>query len=280
MLFGLFKTLPIDIASALGGFIARSIGPYLRAHMAATNNLTLMYPKMTFSERHKVLMGMWDNLGRVAAELPHLPGDVLLNRMEILGKENMPKPGDATLFFSGHIGNWELTYPIAPLTGLTATLAYREANNPIVDKMIRDIRSTRAGTLFAKGSNGAIKMIRALKQGDVVALLTDQKMNEGMPIPFFGYDAMTATTIAELALRFDLPIIPIRIVRTGGCHFKGHIYPALQYEKTGDKDTDVRTILTLMNATFESWIREFPEQWFWVHKRWPKEPKKSDVKSA
>ena len=82
---------------------------------------------------------------------------------------------------------------------------------------------------------------------------------------------MTAPAIAELSLRYDMPLIPGRVMRTKGCHFKGTVYPPLDFEKTGDKEKDMLAIMTQVNALLESWIRENPEQWFWVHKRWPKE---------
>ena len=102
-----------------------------------------------------------------------------------------------------------------------------------------------------------------------MAMLIDQKMNDGIAVPFFGRDAMTAPAIAEFALRYDMPLIPVRAVRTKDCHFEVTIYPPLAYEKTGDDEKDILAIMTQINAQLESWIREYPEQWFWVHKRWP-----------
>ena len=123
--------------------------------------------------------------------------------------------------------------------------------------------------MFPKGPKGSIKMLRALKEGHSLAMLVDQKMNDGIAVPFFGRDAMTAPAIAEFALRYDMPLIPARVIRTQGAHFKATIYPPLTCKKTGDTEKDVLTIMTTVNATLESWIRENPEQWFWVHKRWP-----------
>src|SRR5207253_2644034 len=107
------------------------------------------------------------------------------------------------------------------------------------------------------------------KNGQSLAMLIDQKMNDGIAVPFFGRDAMTAPAIAEFALRYNLELIPARVVRTKGCHFEATIFPPMAYEKTGDEEKDVLTIMTAINAILETWIREHPEQWFWVHKRWP-----------
>jgi KDO2-lipid IV(A) lauroyltransferase len=94
-------------------------------------------------------------------------------------------------------------------------------------------------------------------------------MNDGIPVPFFGHPAMTAPALAEFALRYDLPLIPARVVRKrGGAYFNAKVYPPLEFTRTGDKEKD---IMTAVNAMIESWVREYPDQWFWVHKRWPKE---------
>ena len=272
-LFAFSRLLPLDVASSIGSKLARRFGPVIAssAHKAAIRNLAMIYPDMGPDQRADLLERMWDNLGRTAAELPHLPTDALLKRLTIHGKENLPTAGKPVIFFSGHYGNWELTYPMAHSNGVEVALIYRHANNERVDKVITDIRASRCTSQFPKGPRGAVKMAHALKKGMSLAMLIDQKMNDGISVPFFGLPAMTAPAIAVLALRYDLPIIPARVIRKGGAHFEGTIYPALQYEKTGDTEKDVLTIMTAVNQTLETWIREHPEQWFWVHRRWPKE---------
>jgi len=269
LLFTAFRALPLDTASFVGGFMARSIGPFLRAHRIAKNNLSMVYPDMGWKEKRILLNAIWDNLGRVAAELPHLPDKELFSRVHINGVENIPAAGKPMLFFSGHIGNWELNYPIAHAHHIPVTLIYRQANNPYVDKIVCDLRASKSNGMFPKGPSGVVKMLRAIKDGQTLAMLIDQKMNDGIAVPFFGRPAMTAPAIAELALRYDMPIIPTRVIRTKGCHFEATVFPALQYEKSGDTEKDVLTIMTQINALVESWVRENPEQWFWVHKRWP-----------
>lgn len=270
LLFTAFRLLPLDAASYIGGFMARAIGPLLSAHKTASMNLAMVFPAMSPEEKHKILTNMWDNLGRVAAELPHLPGDKLFERVKLNGLETLPPTGKAVIFFSGHIGNWELNYPIAHRRGIPITIIYRQANNPYVDKMIEALRATQSESMLPKGSKGAIRLARAIKDGHSLAMLVDQKMNEGLPVPFFGRDAMTAPAIAEFALRYDMPLIPVRTMRTRDCHFEATVYPPLAFEKTGDDEKDKLAILTHINALLESWIREHPAQWFWVHKRWPK----------
>jgi len=100
-------------------------------------------------------------------------------------------------------------------------------------------------------------------------MLVDQKMNNGIAVPFFGRPAMTAPALAQLALRFDCPVVPARVVRLNGAHFQLIVYPPLEVAKTGDREHDTLTLMTQVNTMIEGWIRERPEQWLWLHNRWP-----------
>lgn len=270
LLFAAFRTMPLDWASAIGGWMARAAGPCLKAHRVAQENLQTALPELPADARKKILRSMWDNLGRVAAELPHLPGSALVDRVMVRGEERLPPPGKQALFFSGHLSNWELLPSIPYRRGRGITLIYRHANNPYVDKMIERLRANHASHQIPKGPRGGFGLARALKKEQSICMLVDQKMNDGLAVPFFGRDAMTAPAIAELALRYDLPIIPARVVRGCGAHFEVFIHPPLSYDRTGDDAKDALSIMTAINALLESWIREHPGQWFWVHQRWPK----------
>jgi Kdo2-lipid IVA lauroyltransferase/acyltransferase len=99
--------------------------------------------------------------------------------------------------------------------------------------------------------------------------LADQKLNDGIAVPFFGRPAMTAPALALLALHFDCAVLPARVERLGGAHFRLTLYPLLDLPHSGDRDADAAALMRTVNATLEGWIRERPEQWFWVHSRWP-----------
>jgi KDO2-lipid IV(A) lauroyltransferase len=111
--------------------------------------------------------------------------------------------------------------------------------------------------------------METLKRGDWIGVLFDQKLNEGVPVPFFGRDAMTSPLPARLALAFRCPLVPTRTERLNGSHFRLTIYPPLELPETGDRNKDLEILMGRMNEMLEGWIREQPEQWFWVHKRWP-----------
>jgi KDO2-lipid IV(A) lauroyltransferase len=100
-------------------------------------------------------------------------------------------------------------------------------------------------------------------------MLVDQKMNDGVPIPFFGRDAMTAPAVAQFATRFKCPLVPARVERLNGANFRVTVYPPMEFPHTEDGHGDNRLLLIRINEVLESWIRERPDQWLWVHRRWP-----------
>jgi KDO2-lipid IV(A) lauroyltransferase len=274
MCFGAFGLLPLDWASAIGGALARTIGPRLGISKRARRNIRRALPELADHEIAKTIAQMWDNLGRVAAEYPHLrqirvfePG----GRVETHGFEHMDRAvaaGRRMIIFSGHIANWEIGMLAAVQYGAEVAQIYRAANNPLIDRMITRFRSI-GGELIPKGTVAARRAIAVLRRGAHVTMLADQKMNDGIPVPFFGRPAMTASALAALALRFDCDVLPARVERLGGARFRLTVFPPLPLPSSGDHHADVATLMTRVNQTLEGWIRDRPQEWFWVHRRWP-----------
>jgi KDO2-lipid IV(A) lauroyltransferase len=104
-----------------------------------------------------------------------------------------------------------------------------------------------------------------------MAMLVDQKMNDGISVPFLGLDAMTAPAVAQLAYRYECPLVPGRVERLGGAHFRVSFYPPLEKPDSGDRQADIEALMGMVNATLGDWVRERPEQWLWIHNRWPAE---------
>jgi KDO2-lipid IV(A) lauroyltransferase len=275
LLFGLFRLLPLDAASALGGFLARLIGPRLGVSKRAVLNLRRAMPEVGEAEAWRVITRMWDNLGRVIAEYPHLaefrvyePG----GRVETVGTELVDPllaAGKRVIFVSAHFGNWEVATLAATQRGIEVAQIYRAANNPQIDALIRQCRSIVGSELIPKGAVAARRAIEALREGRHLAVLVDQKMNDGIPVPFFGREAWTAPALAQLALRFDCAIVPVRVERTEGARFRFTAFPPLAVAPTGDRHADVRAIMAEINRVIEGWVRERPDHWFWLHRRWP-----------
>ena len=274
MCFGAFGLLPLDWASAIGGALARTIGPRLGISKRARLNIRRALPELADHEIAKTIAQMWDNLGRVAAEYPHLrqirvfePG----GRVETHGFEHMDRAvtaGRRMIIFSGHIANWEIGMLAAVQYGAEVAQIYRAANNPLIDRMITRFRSI-GGELIPKGTVAARRAIAVLRRGAHVTMLADQKMNDGIPVPFFGRPAMTASALAALALRFDCDVLPARVERLGGARFRLTVFPPLPLPRSGDHHADVASLTTRVNQTLEGWIRDRPQEWFWVHRRWP-----------
>ncbi len=274
ILFALLRLLPLTWASGLGGWLGRTLGPRLSASERARENLRAVFPKMTEAEVAVTIRGMWDNLLRTAFECPHINRMRLYedNRFEVVGAENIDhlrddgKPG---IFFSGHFANWELMPLSTAQRGQPAHLVYRAPNNPAVDWLFRQ-RMPWDAELIPKGPTGARQLLRVLKNGDHVGMLVDQKMNDGINVPFFGRDAMTAPALAKLALKFQCPVVPIRVERLGGAKFRITLFEPLELPDSGDRQADVLALMTQVNELFETWIRQRPEQWLWLHRRWGK----------
>ena len=276
--FYLLASLPLNAASNIGGFLGRSVGPRLKVHKTALRNLMRVMPELSLQQRDIILQNMWDNLGRTAAEFPHigkLKGDTYRNLVEIEGEEyfyqalERVQSGQATIFFSGHFANWEICPKTSYEWGCPLSLMYRRANNPWVEKLIQRIRSQYQRTAIPKSGKGLRQLVEIVKQKEAVGILIDQKANEGIAIPLLGCPAKTAPAIATLALKYGCVLQPIQIIRLGNApRFKIRIKPPLQIHKTANIESDTITILTHINDHIGQWIIEHPEQWFWVHKRW------------
>lgn len=275
MLYGFFAALPLPAASAAGGFIARRLGPRIGATKRARVNLRRAMPELSETEIEGIIHDMWDNLGRIIAEYPHLGTFKMFDPkgpVETVGsirrlKEQPPGPDEHYIFFSGHCGNWEIAPLAVTQAGLRAASIYRALNNPIVDRLIHRARAAIGSELIAKGAAGR-RAIMALRGGAHLCMAVDQKMNTGVRVPFFGRDAMTDKVMARVALRYDCRVVPVRVERLKGVKFRVTFEEPMEFARTGDDEADVLALMTLINARLEEWIRARPSQWLWLHRRW------------
>lgn len=277
--FGLSRLLGPVRASNLGGAVARAIGPLLPPSRTARRNLLLVFPDRGAGERRALLRAAWDNLGRTAAELPHLGAlgpSALGPGWEILGAEHLAPlaGGGPAILVSAHLANWEVLPAALLARGTAMASIYRAPDNPVVARRLR--RWRRAATkgvalpLFPKGAAGARAALRHLAQGGVLGLLADQKMNDGVAIAFMGHLAMTPAAPAQLALRFRCPVIPGRVERIGPARFRIRVDPPIALPATGDRGQDLHLLATAINDRIGGWISERPGEWLWFHRRWPR----------
>ncbi|MBY0508550.1 MAG: lauroyl acyltransferase [Rhodospirillaceae bacterium] len=275
--FAVLKNLPMDTASAFGGWLGRHIGPLTGAHRTATRNIARALPELTPETQRRVLSDMWENFGRTMMEYAVLPrlaaasGSALAERVTVEGHEPLAAlvaAGKPAVLFGGHIANWEVMPLILARAAKPQVIVYRPANNPLVDKIIGDVRAPYTAGMAPKGAQGARQMLKALAAGEHLIMLVDQKINTGLPAPFFGRDAFTGPAVARMAMRYDCPVFPVRTQRLDGCRFKVTVEEPWRFPPHGS-DADVAMALARVNATLEEWIRIHPGQWMWMHKRWP-----------
>jgi KDO2-lipid IV(A) lauroyltransferase len=276
LFLGAMRGLSLEHASALGGRLGRAVGPLSGAHRTAMRNLAMAFPELGGAARLDIAMDAWENMGRTMAEygvLPRLWPNDWRTRISVSGHEPLAalaaqrKPA---ILFSAHLGNWE-TLPIA-VAGVAApmTIVYRAPNNPAVDGMIGRVRSAYTSGMAPKGSAGARVIMRALEAGELLLMIVDQKINEGLEIPFFGRAAFTGPAIARLAMRFGCPVIPVHCERRDGCRFHVTVEEPWDLGRVDDPSEEVlRAALVRINGKLEEWIRARPGQWLWMHKRWP-----------
>lgn len=260
-LLALFKALSAPVASHLGGWIGRSIGPRLAVNRRALKHLQASLPGKSDQEYRTIITGMWDNLGRVFAEYPHLE-TIATHHVEFVGMENVTQKDPAVLI-AGHLANWEMAATSFYVRGIPIDLIYRAPNNPGVDTMLKKWRSLKGKiNTYPKSKAGMRQVVGALSKGNNLGILIDQKYNPGLPAEFFGRTAMTSPAFVQLAQKYRCPLYPVRVERLEGCRFRVTCYPAL------DATQPVESVIVTAHHLLEQWISARPAQWIWLHRRW------------
>lgn len=268
----LFRLIPVDAASALMGFFWRKIAPLNPRHKRALKHLELAFPESTAADREKIVMGMWDNLGRVAAETFHIPELIQDDsRFEFVADEvaaSVISERKAAVFVSLHSGNWELCVRPATRLGVSLAGVYQALKNPFADKVLRDLRGDLYGAgLYSKGHETARKLVSIVRQGGIVAIMSDLREVRGVRVPFFGREAYANPVPASLARSCGVPVIAGRVVRQEGARFRIEAR-GIPVPQTGDRKADVQQLTEEIHQVFEDWIRENPDQWMWIHRKW------------
>lgn len=274
---GLFRLMGLDRASALGGFIGRQVFYRTSVTKRARDNLEAAFPNMSDAEIDSIIVEMWDNLGRTIAEYAfhdQLTMEGPDPRIVVDGAEHLAAAaasGKGVLVVSGHFANWETMLHTARQLGHDGGAVYRPVNNPYIDRYIVRQRMTYGPREpIAKGAHGTRRIFTLLRGGKAIFMLIDQKTNEGLPVPFFGRDAMTTPAPAALALKLGAHIVFASNERLKGAHFRATIHPPIVIARSGDHDRDVYALTAKLNAVTEEAVRKRPSQWLWIHRRWPK----------
>ncbi len=271
-------------ASGLGGWLFRVCGPLLPTSRRIDENLRLALPELDRAERRAMARRVFDNVGRTFFEYPHLEALTDLTRgyvedvsLEdalgiIVGDGSKNRLQGPLIFISGHCANWELLPLFANRSmGLDLLTVFREPNNPRVARILGRLRDVAGARRTGKGQDTSRTLLRELRNGGSVGFLVDQKLDDGIKVKFFSLPAMTMDAGIRMALRFSCRVVPVHVERISGCRFR------IVFDKPLDLagcDSDKATVAALVqevNDMIEGWVRARPDQWLWLHRRWPKE---------
>ena len=276
--FALARALGPDRSSAVGGAIARRLGPLLPQHRIGLENLRAAFPDKSEAEIRAILAGAWENIGRLGAEYPHL-GQLFdydhysgeIGRIEVDGIEHfiaLAEDGKPALIFSAHLANWELPPICAARYGLDATVVFRPPNEPAAAHVLHEIRSQTMGGLEAARQGAAFAMRGVLERGGHLGMLIDQHFTRGVTVDFLGRPAFTNPIMGKFARAFDCPVHGVRVIRLAAGRFRLQLTPALDLPRDAEGLVDVQGAMQAMTRVVEGWVREHPEQWLWMHRRW------------
>ncbi|MCS6933404.1 MAG: lipid A biosynthesis lauroyl acyltransferase [Acetobacteraceae bacterium] len=278
--FALLRALGPDRSAALGGLVARGLGPLFPAHRIARENIARAFPEKPPAERAAILRQAWDNLGRTACEYPHLDtiwdwgrappgqGRVEFSAGSAAVFDRLRDDGKPALIFAAHLGNWELPALAARAHGLEAAVLYRTPNNRRIARDILALRRGAMGEMIPAGIEAPLRLVRALERGAHVGMLVDQRFGRGPRVMFFGHPATANPLLAELAARFDCPVHGTRCIRLPGNRFRLELTEEIPLPRDAAGRVDVAAATAAITAVVEGWIREHPGQWLWMHRRW------------
>jgi KDO2-lipid IV(A) lauroyltransferase len=271
---------PIKTANRLGR-IARTIGPLLREQKIGRANLMAAFPEKSPEEIEAILAGVWDNLGRIGAEFAHIdhiwdydaahpekPSRVEFGTRSKEIYDRLRDDGKPALIFASHLGNWELPALAAVAHGLDAAILYRRPNIASADRIIEEMRQVKMGTLIPAGRDAPFRLAEALQRGQHVAMLVDQYLTGGVEVTFFGRKTRANPMLARLRRQIECPIHGVRIIRLPGHRFRAELSEEVEPVRDAAGQIDIQGTTQAITSVVEGWIREYPEQWLWLHRRW------------
>lgn len=275
-LIAVIRALPVDTVSDLGSWLFRKLGPVTSTHRVAERNIRLAFPDMAEAEVARLLDAQWGAAGRLALEFFQLDRIIAdPSRVEVVGAERLAEIAakkEPAVFISGHFSSMEIMPATILKAGIPLQVTFRALNNPHMEARFRKARWRYGVRYFApKGMDGGRAQLEALRRGESIAQMIDQKYNGGVAAPLFGEICHTNPAAPRMALRFGAPLQPMSVQRKHKARFRVVVHEPIALESTGDRNADVEAAVRKINAFVEERVREQPEEWFWVHKRWPSE---------
>ena len=270
-----------DKLADFAGWTLRNLGPWLPENRIGRDNLCAAFPEKTPQEIERILRGVWDNLGRIGAEFVHLdrlwefdpahpdkPGRIVLDRTVVERYRELADDGKPALVFAAHLANWELPAVCAAAYNLESAVLYRRPNIPAIDRWLHETREASMGELIPTGLDAPMKIAEAIGRGAHVGMLVDQYYVRGVDVTFFGRRTKANPLLARLAQHLDCPIFGGRIIRLPDHRFSAELTEEIKPARDADGKIDIAGTMQIITGVIESWIREYPEQWLWLHRRW------------
>jgi KDO2-lipid IV(A) lauroyltransferase len=277
----LLGRLPRPAARAVAISVARAVYQlHARLRRVGLRNLEIAFPGMALAERQRLLKAEFDNLGRQLAEFCLFPRYTRDNVDQVAtydGLENFQKAkaqGKGVLLLTAHLGGWEIGSFVHSLHGYPVRAVIRELDNRYLNRLVERYRTLHGNSTFPK-QEFARGLLAAMREGETVGLLMDTNMTppQGVFVPFFGVSACTASGLARVALRTGAAVVPaFTLWDREQRRYRVHFDPALELIRTGDEEADAVANTGLFNRVIESFVRAYPDQWLWVHRRWKSRP--------
>lgn len=281
-LLGAIGAMPLETSMRFGKSVGRFLGArFPKLQKTAKRNLELAFPEMSEPEREKIVRGTFESLGRHLGFVSHFRKfrrEDIRHLIEVVGKEEHFDPAYAkergVLFFTGHFGSWEVFNLLAPAFGYGMNILVRRIDNPLVENFVDKMR-TRFGSITLDKTKSARKMFRVLENGEILGILADlnAQEKEGVFVDFFGVPASTTTSIAKLALKTGAVVLPAFAVwEESKKKYVVYLETPVEFEKTGNTEEDIKILTQKITSVVEKYVRKYPEQWLWIHKRWNTRP--------
>ncbi|HLM02733.1 MAG TPA: lysophospholipid acyltransferase family protein [Pyrinomonadaceae bacterium] len=281
-LLGAVGLLPLRASMSAGKSLGKTIvSLFPKLKKTGRRNLEIALPDLPAEEKEKILSGTFESLGRQLGFVSHFrefTPERVRELVEVVGKENFDKAhatGRGILFFTGHFGSWEIFNLLPPAFDQTMNILVRRIDNPLVENYVDSLR-TRLGCVTLDKKQSARKMFRVLENGELLGILADLNVHEreGVFVDFFGIPASTTASIAKLALSTNAFVLPAFAVwEEKKQKYVVYLEPPIEYEKTENPERDVRDLTQKITSVVEKYVRAYPEQWLWIHKRWNTRPK-------
>ena len=275
------ERLPMSAARAVAGGLARLarlVTP--RWRQVAYRNLEIALPASDAATRRRIVDGVYENLARILLSLSRMPRLDPRNIHDWIGYEGYDyfeqalSGGQGVLFMTAHLGNWELSAQAHALLGNPMHVMVRSFDNPLLDRLIDDYRTLHGNRTILKQDFGRT-LLRALKDNEAVGVLVDQNVigEDTAFVDFFGVKAAATSGFVKIAMRTGAAVIPgFALWNPEQGRYVLKFYPPLEMAETGDPEQDLVTNTQRCQSKIEEVIREYPDQWLWIHKRWKHRP--------